>query len=169
MFHFYKTIFLQKHMKNSHVLQLLEHMDAGPYAFVILDFVILDFYLPLHTQNSCNLSVHKIPYPSFLKITQPVHKKCIQPLHKKSTQPVHKKIKQPLHTQEITQPPQTNKTKITQPLHTQNHANSQQKELRNLSAKKQNYATSPQKIHASSHKKNHAISPPKKSRNHQKK
>ena len=44
VFHFYKTIFLQKHMKNSHVLQLLEHMDAGPYAFVILEFVILDFY-----------------------------------------------------------------------------------------------------------------------------
>ena len=44
VFHFYKRIFLQKHMKNSHVLQLLEHMDAGPYAFVILEFVILDFY-----------------------------------------------------------------------------------------------------------------------------
>ena len=35
-FIFTKPFFLQKHMKNSHVLQLLEHMDAGPYAFVIL-------------------------------------------------------------------------------------------------------------------------------------
>ena len=36
------------------IFQRLEHMDAGPYAFVILEFVILDFYLhSLNLLHSC--------------------------------------------------------------------------------------------------------------------
>ena len=66
-FIFTKPFFLKKHMKNSHVLQLLEHMDAGPYAFVILEFVILDFYRELGAVLQtyllrCNHKVNKLLY-----------------------------------------------------------------------------------------------------------
>ena len=97
----------------------------------------------LHTQKSCNLSMHKITQPFFFKSRNLSTKKNHFTSSQEKQATSAQTIKQPLH-KKITQPPQTktqksrnlSTNKITQPLHPQNNANSQHKESRNLSVKK---------------------------------